>query len=439
MFDKNLQECIERRPTLRAWLAEYDAISAEYRKGFEAQGIVFEPYNEHMYATEQVLERLRNKGALFRNGRASISINWLSSACRACSEQAGSKTFYLSLKCNKNCYFCFNPNQIGYGSHLKDTEEWKAEVDAFKQEADTVTHIGLTGGEPLLHPQETLEFLRYVQNGCPGVHTRMYTAGDPLDIPLMEKLAAAGLSEIRFSIKLDDGKKAVESTLAKIALAREYFVDVLVEMPVIPGTEAMMQNLLCHLDKIGIRGINLLEFCFPLNRWQEFEKRGFRVKNPPFAILYNYGYAGGLPVAASELGCLELVEFALDEGLSLGVHYCSLDNKNRYQIFQQNTTAYLNPLLYEQSDSDFFYRVAKVFDEDVGVVKEILEAHGVTDFSFEEQGLCLAFHPQYLTLLKGHEVIASLSCNVVEGEGRERCVRELALNIIDRDREVFYE
>ena len=44
----------------------------------------------------------------------------------------------------------------------------------------------------------------------------------------------------------------------------------------------------------------------------------------PFPVLYDYGYAGGLPLAGSELLCLELLEYALDEGLSLGVHYLSL-------------------------------------------------------------------------------------------------------------------
>ena len=47
-------------------------------------------------------------------------------------------------------------------------------------------------------------------------------------------------------------------------------------------------------------------------------------KNPPFEVLYDYGYAGGLAVAGSEQACLELVLFALEKGLSLGVHYLSL-------------------------------------------------------------------------------------------------------------------
>ena len=36
----------------------------------------------------------------------------------------------------------------------------------------------------------------------------------------------------------------------------------------------------------GAFGINLLEFCYPMGAWDEFERRGFSVKNPPFPVLY---------------------------------------------------------------------------------------------------------------------------------------------------------
>jgi len=44
----------------------------------------------------------------------------------------------------------------------------------------------------------------------------------------------------------------------------------MVEMPVIPGSLEEMKDLLKKLDSLGIFGINLLEFCFPLNNAQVF-------------------------------------------------------------------------------------------------------------------------------------------------------------------------
>ena len=75
----------------------------------------------------------------------------------------------------------------------------------------------------------------------------------------------------------------------------------------------------------------LLEFCYPYFNSEVFVERNFKVKKQPFRVLYNYWYAGGLPVSQSELDCLKLVEFALDEGLTMGVHYCSLENKQTAQ------------------------------------------------------------------------------------------------------------
>lgn len=424
---------IEDRPTLTAWLAEYASIEDDYIAALQAEGIVFEDRDTQAAATEQVARRLYDKGAHFRSGATSVYVNWVSSACEACAGCDGSMTFFLSLRCNKNCYFCFNPNQQDYNLHVKTTDEWKAEFDEFVRTSSGVTHVGLTGGEPLLHPQETLDFLAYARERCPQAHTRLYTAGDPLDDDLLQRLADAGLAEMRFSIKLDDGQEAVSDTLAKIARAKEFIADVMVEMPVIPGTEETMRDVLLQLDRIGITGINLLEFCFPLNRWDEFERRGFKVKNPPFNVLYDYGYAGGLPVAESELRCLELIEFAREAGLKLGVHYCSLDNKNRDQIYQQNTALQLDPEIYELLPSEYFYNTAKVFDQDVTVAQRVLKNNGVLAYRVEEAGTCLTFHPRHAHLLFNSPVKVALSYNVVESGTEGPCVRELSLYPIDFD------
>ncbi len=78
-----------------------------------------------------------------------------------------------------------------------------------------------------------------------------------------------------------------------------------------------MYQLLTQLDDIGIDGINLLEFCFPLTNSEAYQTRGFMLKNPPYEVYYNYWYAGGLAVAQSELACLRVLKFALENQLSI--------------------------------------------------------------------------------------------------------------------------
>ena len=146
---------------------------------------------------------------------------------------------------------------------------------------------------------------------------------------------------------------------------------------------------------------------------------------PP--VLYNYGYAGGLPLAGSELLCLELLEFALDEGLSLGVHYCSLENKNRDQICLQNASRPLDGGVYERDEHDFFLKTMKVFDGDVPLVQRALEACGVGAFALEDDGRSLAFHPRHVAAVQGLPVALCRSYNVLEESADGTVVRELKL------------
>lgn len=46
-------------------------------------------------------------------------INFQSNACKACRTGVDTHSVYLSLKCNKNCYFCFNPNQDDFKKDVK--------------------------------------------------------------------------------------------------------------------------------------------------------------------------------------------------------------------------------------------------------------------------------------------------------------------------------
>ncbi|HIY84652.1 radical SAM protein [Rubneribacter sp.] len=418
------------RPTLDAWLAEYRAIEEEFVCARESEGVAFEPYGVGLTRVVDLRRMLRERGARFMNGGASISSGFLSSACEACVGDCGSRTFYINLRCNRDCYFCFNPNQIDFEEHcLRDTP-WREDLEAFARSGVAVTHIGLTGGEPLLVRDEALAFFRCARELCPDAHLRLYTSGLGLDEAFCREAAACGLDEIRFSVKLDEGESSVAKTLAGIRIARRCIPDVMVEMPVAPDEGERMERLLVELDEAGVRGVNLLEFCYPFRNWNEFSRRGYRVKNPPFEVLYEYGYAGGLPIAGSEEACLELVLFALDEGLRIGVQYCSLDNKNRDQVLQANRSVALDPALYELG-GDCFYHAAKAFDGDVGVARRVLsERHAF--FTEDDEG-CVTFHPRFAAEVAAAGVAVAHSWNIVERQSGAAVVRELKLALWDEE------
>lgn len=417
---------MQRKTGLPPRVALYDEIEAEYIAGLEKQGVEFADKHAGEEAIHNRLSSLEVRGALIRNGAASVSINSLSNACVACTGSKGSKTFLLSLICNRNCYFCFNPNQVNYAEQHQSLSDWRAELDEYDAQGTKASHIALTGGEPLIHRDEALRFFETVHERYPAAHTRLYTTGDGLDASLLVALNKTQLTEMRFSIKMDDTPRAFDRTLGTIALARDYIPQVMVEMPAIPGTEEEMRSLLKRLDELGIYGVNLLEFCYPHHNWPEFSKRGFRVKNPPFPVLYDYGYAGGLPIAGSEELSLRLLDYALDQGMRLGVHYCSLENKHRDEIYQMNVPYAAAFKCYLLDPEDFFLKTIVAFGEDAQQLEPELTKAGIPCEKDPEDD-AIRFSPQYFEKVIDLDVRMFCSYNLVVLQEERAVLRELKL------------
>lgn len=409
----------------------YGDIEKETQKHIEQFGLLFEA-NSTQEKRETQLNTLKEQGAVFRNNCKSIVSNGkISSACEACQTGTGSYTSFVSLKCHRDCYFCFNKNQGDYNFYLNNQRNVLEDLDQLFSSGTNLTHLALTGGEPLLHPHETVAFFRKASELNPSIHTRLYTAGDLLTVDLLKELKESGLNEIRFSIKMEDSPKKQQHILGKIKLAKAYIPDVMVEMPVIPGTKAGMKELLHALEEIGIFGVNLLEFCFPLGNAEAFRENGFKLKNPPYDIYYNFWYAGGLAVAESERLCLELVQFAIEQGFKMGIHYCSLENKFTGQIYQQNHDQQLDET-FSFSQIDYYFKTAKVFGGDRKAVRKVLDKKRIPYVENDDYHF-LQFPVEAIPFLVKKEVEIAISSNVVEIEGGERSIREVHLEFASHE------
>jgi pyruvate formate-lyase activating enzyme-like uncharacterized protein len=416
-----------RNPALHTYAGQYVRIYQDFVEQIRRTGINFEQQDD----TKQVRERivaLGKKGAIVRNDGKSLYVNRISSACQACQTAVGSQTFFISLKCHRNCFFCFNPNQEEYEHYREITRDTIAELDALRANSGRVQHLALTGGEPLLHKEETIQFFQHARQIFPNVYMRLYTCGDHLERETLQHFKDAGLNEVRFSIRIEDTEKAQRHTYDQIALAREYIPNVMVEMPALPGKMDEMKSVLVELDRLGVFGINLLEFCYPYHNSDVYNKRGYHIKARPFRILYNYWYAGGLPVAGSETICLDLLAFALQKGLKLGVHYCSLENKHTGQIYQQNN-GYKLPKRTYFSRKDYFIKTAKVFGEDIAAVKQLFDKSGYRDYSMSEQHNFLEFHVDKIRSLSKMNIEVGISSNVIESRDNEQVLRELKVDV----------
>lgn len=417
-----------KNPSLLRYLEIYQNIYDNFLNQIEVTGLTL---NVEM-SMEDILAKIEKQGkngAEVRNDRKSIFLNRISPACVACQTGEDSRTYYTSLKCSKNCFYCFNPNQEHYEYFSGNERDCARELREARAKGEKLSFIALSGGEPLLHPQETIAFFEAVQECYPKAHTRLYTSGDFADEDMLKKLGEVGLQEIRFSIRLHEGKGPRKKVMDKMAVAKKYIPQVMVEMPVFPGSYETMKEILLELDEMGIFGINLLEFCFPFNNVEAFIEKGFQVKSPPFRVLYDYWYAGGLPIAGSENVCLGLVEFAKKQNLQLGVHYCSLENKHSGQIYRQNVGQRLAKTMYF-SPNDYFLKSAKVFGDDIKPVERRLKRAGYNDYIVNKDYDFLEFHVSKIPLLKNLEIEIGLSTQVMENREDGSYLRELKVDVI---------
>lgn len=416
-----------QNPILANYAKRYIDLSRDYQEQILQTGIHLAPVSSN---SENVEKRnyLKKLGANFRNDGKSIVVNRISPACEACQTGVGSATFFISLRCHRKCFYCFNPNQENYAFHCDNTRNPTAELERMHSDHQKAKTLALTGGEPLLYKEETYSFFKTAKSLYPKAHTRLYTSGDHIDEATLQELQASSLDEIRFSMRIHDLEQGKQQTFDRINLARKYIPQVMVEMPVLPGTYETMKEVLLELDRLGIHSINLLEFCYPFWNAEEYKARGFAVKNPPHNIYYDYWYAGGLPIQGSEEICLDLVTFAIEQGLSLGVHYCSLENKHSGQIYQQNNKSF-SPQLYTFSDRDYFLKTAKVFGDDVPVVQSIFKRKGYFGGQTNEEYGFLEFPLRKIYSLRNLSIEIVIAYHVLEIRGTETLLREVHLEL----------
>ena len=291
--------------------------------------------------------------------------------------------------------------------------------------------LALTGGEPLLHAAESVAFFERAAELYPDAYKRLYTSGSGLTDEVLGQLVDAGLNEIRFSVKMEDPPGLIDVTMGKIASCVGQIPCVMVEMPVMPDQAEQMKELLVRLDGLGVDGINLLELCFPLNNASEFSKRGYRLKHRPYRVLYDYFYAGGLPIDGSEEACLDVLRFAANEGLRMGVHYCSLENKFTGQVYQQDRFIAARRPWQVVSERDYFLKGTKAFGNDARQVERILLAADENRIQFYAEDDYLDFPLECVALLRDQypDMELAVSISIAEQRDGVPVSRELALQL----------
>ncbi len=408
----------------------YVNMYGEFIKAVEESGVKVHD-SEDRAQNAALLEKLEKAGAEVRNNGKSVVLNAISPSCEDCRTGFGSSTYILTLACNRDCFFCTNKNQMDYegGQHrVNDViSGFKNDLKRYKE----MKSAALTGGEPLLYPDKCAEFIKKVKKTSKNVQTRIYTNGDLATPEILMQLKDAGLDEIRFGLKPDESGTVDGKILDIMREAVKYIPRVMVEMPVFPGTLEKMKELMLTLDEMGIFGVNILEFLYPWVHPEEYSKHGHEVAHRPYEILFNYTYAGGLPVSGSETECLELLLFCAEKKVKMGVHYCSLENKLTSQIYHHNFNLRLTGTEVF-SEKDFFIKTAKGYGQDIEWIKEKLDEAGCDHYIFNNSSKFIEFSPELVPLLKERDMELALTYQAVDfDEEGNKVLREVQIDMIN--------
>jgi len=127
----------------------------------------------------------------------------------------------LTYRCPLRCAYCSNPVNYAEVREALNADVWSR---VFSEAAALgVLHVGLTGGEPTLHP-EVLDIVRGAARA--ELYSHLVTAGTTLDRQGLEEFKNAGLRSVQLSIQdsraeSSDAVAGVESFDRKIGFAAD--------------------------------------------------------------------------------------------------------------------------------------------------------------------------------------------------------------------------
>ncbi len=418
-----------KNPVLREYMTMYTEMYDKFLLNVAHTGIQIDTTDYQDEITAEIKE-LKAMGITVRNNGKSLVYGHISGACLDCHTGKGTATSIISLQCNRDCYFCANKNQLDYAASKNTVRDIIKDFDKCLSLYGQMSSVAVTGGEPLLFADECAAFISHVKKTDPDIQVRIYSNGDLANKSIISKLAKAGLDEIRIGIKLDDYGQAPADVMENIQDMVGVIPRVMVEMPVVPGTLDVMKDLLDTLNTYGIFGINILEFLYPFNHADDFTRKGYKVSKRPYQILYGYTYAGGLPVSGSELECLRLLKHAAQQKYTMGVHYCSLENKLTSQIWHQNNQIKKQPYEYS-SPNDFFVKSALACGEDAEKIAKKLKKSGCYNYQFDSKNQIIDFSVHDIFRLKSMDIEVGLSYRLLESQYGEMNIREVAINLVD--------
>ncbi|HNX39307.1 MAG TPA: radical SAM protein [Methanothrix sp.] len=174
--------------------------------------------------------------------------NYLPPGCRICRQGAG-LVLFVTGRCDRGCFYCpISEERRGVDLAFADEQPVRSMQDILTEaRAIDALGTGITGGEPLLRLDYVLECIQALKAEFgKDHHIHLYTGLLP-DCDVLERLAGAGLDEIRFHPPLSTWQEPsapalMEALQQAAALGLEAGVEIPAVMPAPAIVEAVRQT-----------------------------------------------------------------------------------------------------------------------------------------------------------------------------------------------------
>jgi len=298
----------------------------------------------------------------------SYLVGKLPKGCSLCPN--GKKSvLYITGLCPNSCFYCplsdtrnqvdkvwINEKEIHDIYNFEKTIE---EIKLCKSEG-----IGITGGEPLVKLDRTIEYIKKLKNTFgKKFHIHMYTTMKLLTLDKIEQLYDAGLDELRVHPMIDDlGEIKKILTLRLLAIKKLYKKSFGIEIPVVPDKKEEIKNMIKLIYGYA-DFINLNELEISDNNANEILKHGYETTEE-----YEYSIKGSLGAG------FDILKFITNENKkhkkNLNAHLCTCKLKNSYQLKNRlKNRAYSIKTKYDKIVDDFMLERFVIYPKELALDK----------------------------------------------------------------------
>lgn len=248
-------------------------------------------------------------------GCGSASTGPLAVGCEHCIR--GSKmVLFITGRCGTGCFYCpvsleKKNRDVIYANELKISNR-----EQIIEEAETMdaTGTGITGGDPLLNVERTVNAIRLLKGRFGKEHhIHLYTS--TLDPDKVRLVSDAGLDEIRFHPPLAVWNDLSKTPLREIAAMDD--INVGIEVPALPGHEEDLNAMITYAHSVGIEFINLNELEFSESNWDMMRSQKYEILDE---------------TSSAVRGSRELAMKMIKKHPEIPIHFCASSFKDGVQL-----------------------------------------------------------------------------------------------------------